>query len=166
MVIREANPEDALAIAIVNVYTWKTQYTGLISDEIINNRVNQIEQVANRIRNHMNGDSKCMVVEQDSTVVGFVRYGASRNEEYNDCGEIYALYILDGFQGKGLGRKLFDIAKNDLKERGYNNIIINCLKGNNSLEFYKHMGGVLVSEGKFKVNETDFLLEDVLLFNI
>ena len=35
MQIRKALPIDALGITIVNVYTWKTQYTGLLPDELI-----------------------------------------------------------------------------------------------------------------------------------
>lgn len=34
--IRKAIPEDALGITIVNVYTWKTTYTGLIPNELYN----------------------------------------------------------------------------------------------------------------------------------
>ena len=37
--IEKAKECDALGIAIVNVYTWKTQYSGLIDEKIIDKRI-------------------------------------------------------------------------------------------------------------------------------
>lgn len=42
MEIRKAIHSDALAITIVTVYTWKRTYTGLMPDEVIDARVNEI----------------------------------------------------------------------------------------------------------------------------
>lgn len=163
--IRYATKEDALKIAIVNVYTWKTQYSGLMSEEVIDERVNTVTQMAEKIKARMDEDNKCIVLEVDNTIIGFCRYGKSRNEEYKNCGEIYALYLLKGFSKRGYGRKLFEKAVEDLKADGFERMIINCLKGNPTLDFYKHMGGEVVGKDALKINE-DILEEDVLLFNI
>ncbi len=48
--IIKAKKEDALQIAIVNVYTWKTQYESLIPNEVINLRIDNIEQSEEKIK--------------------------------------------------------------------------------------------------------------------
>ena len=64
--------------------------------------------------------------------------------------EIFALYIINKYKGKGYGRKLVEAVKKELKSMGYNKMIIACLKGNPSNEFYKHIGGIHIKDGLYK----------------
>lgn len=163
--IRAAKPEDALQIAIVNVYTWKTQYSGLIPEEVIDNRVVNVEQMAMKNKQRIIEDDNYIVAEVDGTVVGFTRFAKSIYKDYENAGEIYALYLLKGFNGKGIGKKLFEAAKNELKKYGYNKMIIKCLKGNPTLDFYKYMGGQVIGEDKMILDDA-VLEEDVLIYDI
>jgi len=48
-------------------------------------------------------------------------------------------------QGTGLGRKLFNIAYNKIKEKGYKEFFISCNKYNNSAhKFYERMGEKII----------------------
>ena len=48
------------------------------------------------------------------------------------------------YQRKGIGKRLFNIAANKIKESGYNEFFICCNKYNiNAQEFYKKMGGII-----------------------
>lgn len=67
-----------------------------------------------------------LVLEVDNNVVGFVNYGRSEDNEYPNCWEIFALYIISKYKGNGFGKKLVDEAKKELKLLGFNNMII-CL---------------------------------------
>lgn len=163
--IRMAKPEDALQIAIVNVYTWKTQYSGLMTEEVIDDRVASVEQMAAKNRERIIDDANYIVAEVDGTIVGFTRFAKSTYKDYEDAGEIYALYLLKGFNGKGLGRKLFEAARDELKKSGYNKMIIKCLKGNPTLDFYKYMGGQVIGEDKM-IMDNAVLEEDVLVYDI
>lgn len=163
--IRMAKPEDALQIAIVNVYTWKTQYSGLMPEEVIDDRVASVEQMAAKNRQRIIDDANYIVAEVDGTIVGFTRFAKSTYKDYEDAGEIYALYLLKGFNGKGLGRKLFEAARDELKKSGYNKMIIKCLKGNPTLDFYKYMGGQVIGEDKM-IMDNAVLEEDVLVYDI
>ena len=58
--------------------------------------------------------------------------------------EIGLLYLLKEYQKKGIGKELFNIAYNEIKENGYNEFFISCNKYNtNAQEFYKKMGGII-----------------------
>ncbi|MDD3214938.1 MAG: GNAT family N-acetyltransferase, partial [Eubacteriales bacterium] len=65
--------------------------------------------------------------------------------EYPGAGEVYALYILAGYQGCGLGERLFRMACETMRTEGYQNVIVNCLAGNPALGFYRRMGCVTIN---------------------
>ena len=95
--------------------------------------------------------NKGFILYIDNKAVGMLRIGSSRQKKYNNEGELRAIYLLDESKHKGFGRILFERALKELKEMGYNNIIIACLKDNPSNEFYKHMGGKLVDTNQFNI---------------
>lgn len=163
--IRKAIPDDALGITIVNVYTWKMTYTGLLPDELIDARIDELKYLAKKRKEDIEKNANFIVVSIANTIIGFCSYGKSRNELFMDSGEINAIYVLHGFQGDGLGKKLFLAGAKELKHMGYSSVIINCLQGNPSIEFYKHMGGNVVSKRKDKIKET-VITEDILYFKI
>ena len=163
--IRKATPEDALGIAIVNVYTWKTTYSGLIPEEFINSRIKNVMEIAERNKNEIKNNKNFIVATVDNTIVGFVFYGESREEEFINAGEVYAIYVLSGFQGKCIGKKLFTACLEELKGKRFDSIIINCLKGNTYIEFYKHMGAKIIGEREDIVKGIT-LKEDILLLKI
>lgn len=144
--IRKANKTDGLGIAIVNVYTWKTTYSDLIPSEIIDGRIEALIDMTARIEREIENTKNYIITAVNDTIVGFCTYGKSRDDSFLDYGEIYAIYVLKGFQGLGLGKKLFLSAAKELKEEGYSSVIINCLKRNPSVEFYKRLGGKVVGE--------------------
>jgi GNAT superfamily N-acetyltransferase len=59
--------------------------------------------------------------------------------------DIGLLYLLKEYQGKGLGSKLFEFAKNELKNQGVTEFIVSCNKYNFSAQqFYTKMGGNII----------------------
>lgn len=163
--IMKAKQEDSLQIAIVNVYTWKTQYSGLMKDETINFRIKNVENSSEKIKKRINEDGNYLVAKKDNTVIGFCRYGKCQEKGYEDFGQINALYLLEGFKGKGIGKRLFEEAKKEIKNMGYSKMRIDCLKGNSTLGFYLHMGGKVVSEFEHTFVE-EKIKEEIIEFEI
>lgn len=97
-------------------------------------------------------------------MVGILSYGNSRNEKYVDCGEINAIYVLDEYQGYGIGKSLFLTGINELINKGYNNMILNVLKGNKTISFYEHFGGKKV-DSRFDKFGNDIIEEYIMYFD-
>lgn len=148
-IIRPATPADALAIAQVQVATWHTAYSGVLSDDVLNTL--SVEQnAANWARGIGREGRVCCVAVVDEGVVGFA-YGARCRDEALEAqgydGEIYALYVLAAQQGKGLGRQLVAASAKDLRTLGYAGMAIWVLKENASGRgFYEKLGGTLIRE--------------------
>ena len=150
-IIRRRTKEDCKAIAHVVTIAWNETYQGIVPNWFLerlknneNERTKSSQEKFDEDNNHQ------FVLEINSEVVGFVNFGVSTDEELENCGEIFALYILSKYKGNGFGKELVEVAKKELKELGFNKMIIACLKGNKSNEFYKHIGGIYLKDGVFK----------------
>lgn len=150
-VIRKATIEDYKDIAHIVTIAWNETYKGIVPDWFLDKlKINENERTKNLCDQFGKNGNCQFVLEIDNKIVGFVNLGISTDDEYKDCGEIFALYIIAKYKRNGFGRKLVDEAKKELKNMGFNKMIIACLKGNPSNEFYKHIGGVYIKDGLYK----------------
>ena len=163
--IRKATLADALGIAIVSVYTWKTAYSGLLPEEMLDKRLADLPKMAENMKQQIIDRDNYFVATVDDTVVGFTAFcSPCRNPDYADSGEIGALYCLKGYNGYGIGRALFEAAVKELVQRGHKTMIIDCLRGNPTLGFYEHLGGKVVAEHEM-VRIDHSRIEDVLFYD-
>ena len=163
--IRKATLADALGIAIVSVYTWKTAYSGLLPEEMLDKRLADLPKMVENMKKQIIDRDNYFVATVDDTVVGFTAFcSPCRNPDYADSGEIGALYCLKGYNGYGFGRALFEAAVKELVQRGHKTMIIDCLRGNPTFGFYEHLGGKVVAEREM-VRIDHSRIEDVLFYD-
>lgn len=158
--IRKALVQDAAAIAEVQVATWRTAYTGIMSAAVLAGM--SVEQnTANWERGIMRDTSVCYVATADDVVVGFAYGARCRDEELEEHGfdgEIYALYVLEAYQGVGLGRQLVNTSVQALRANGYTGLAIWVLKDNTPARgFYEKIGGVYVKEKTINVRGEELI---------
>ncbi len=150
-IIRRRTIEDCPKIAHVVTLAWNDTYKGIVPDWFLEELKKNEEQRATGMKEKFDvNDNHQFVLEYNKEIVGFVNPGKSEDEDLNNCGEIFALYILKEHHGKGLGKRLVNEAIKELKSMGFDKMIIACLKGNPSNEFYKHIGGIYIKDGVFK----------------
>ncbi len=163
-VIRRAAPSDALAIALVQAYTWKTTYAGLLPEAVLDAMLDRVYQRAQRWKEDLEQSENCFAAELDGVVIGFASYGESRSPDVA-CGEIYGLYVLKPFQGQGVGKLLLAQCSYALRRLGCDSFLVNCLMGNPSLGFYEAMGGTVVGTRQDRIGETA-IQEHILRFSL
>lgn len=162
--IRRRLKEDIPSIQRVVTISWKETYKGIVPQSELDELENTEElRIKNSYENFDENDNNQFVLEIDNEIVGFVNIGKTEDKEYENCGEIFALYIIGKFKGQGYGKKLFERAVLELKKLGFNKMLISCLKGNPTNEFYKHMGGIYIKDGIYKRLN---LKENVYYFDI
>ena len=160
--IRRKTREDCIHVVHVATVAWNETYKGIVYDDFLNKLYETEEQRAKEIYNKFNEeDNHQLVLEVDNNIVGFVNVGDTDDTNYDNCGELHAIYILGKYKGKDFGKKLFEAGIEELKKMGYDKMIIGCLVGNPSNDFYKHMGGKLI---KTRIFEKLQLPENVYYF--
>ena len=90
--------EEIKGKAYVHWKSWHEAYTGIVSQEYLDKlTLEKCEKMA------FSWPDNIIVAKENGNVIGFVCYG-DRGEEAPDIGEIFALYVLPDYYGKGVGR--------------------------------------------------------------
>ena len=150
-IIRKRKKEDCYNIAHIVTISWNDTYKGIVPDWFLEElKTNEKQRAEKALYEYDENNNNYFVLEIEKKVVGFVWYGKTEDPEFNNCGEIIALYIFSQYKGYGYGKKLIEASIGEFKKLGFNKMIVACLKGNPSNEFYKHIGGMYIKDGEFK----------------
>jgi ribosomal protein S18 acetylase RimI-like enzyme len=91
------------------------------------------------------GETLVVVAEDAGEVVGFASGGRERAGEIGYTGELYAIYLLEGVQRRGLGRELFRAIVEGLRGMQLADLIVWVLRDNHRARgFYERLGGAYV----------------------
>lgn len=152
--IRRATPADANDIAQVHVASWKSTYSGIVSQTYLDSL--DPEQFASRWLERLLLPETLVLVTADAEgVCGFVSGGPLREPLPMPAlvadvelpsgeigfGEVYALYLLQRAHRRGIGRALMRSVAESLVEAAYRRAAVWVLEANPSRLFYEHLGG-------------------------
>lgn len=150
MNIRDAKPEDGLAIARVQVTSWHETYTGIVPQEYLNQL--GIEERGSRWTERVLDMANVILVAEDEVgVFGFAAGGATIHPAEDYDGELVGLYLLRSHHREGMGRALVREFARRLALRGFKSMVVWALKENPACGFYERMGGVRVGEQTIEV---------------
>lgn len=139
-IIRKAVIEDAMGIARVHVDSWRSTYATIFPQEYLN-RLSYEKREKLWINNIPLGG--VYVAENEvGEIIGFSSGGEERSGEYNGFdGELYAIYLIEKYQRKGVGSALFAAVTTELKQKGYQGMLVLVVEDNHSYRFYEVLGG-------------------------
>ena len=133
------SPADREGRALVHFAAWREAYTGLMPEAAL--AAHTLERCREALRQSGSRDTfVALDRENGDRVVGFgtLSYFARDFVSVPDAGEIVALYVLEEFQGNGLGRRLMESCLAWLPRP---RVALFVLEGNQkAIGFYEHMG--------------------------
>ncbi|WP_106498125.1 GNAT family N-acetyltransferase [Lentibacillus sp. Marseille-P4043] len=152
--IRRAVFADAEAIANIHVRSWKNTYTDLVDEKDLSNITYENRKTLWETVLRMQKKEQCtFVISNDVDVIGFVSGGPERTKRFQYDSEIYTIYLLPGYQRKGLGAKLLRVFAEEMKEHGYESLLVWVLTQNPSSRFYERYRAKPVGEEETTIGE-------------
>jgi GNAT superfamily N-acetyltransferase len=144
MLLRAAQPEDALAVARVHVRSWQAAYRNILPDEYLS-QLRPEDRAAKydfATRDPLKPQTIVAVEEEENPAIrGFATFMPVTDSEMPGCGELCALYVDPQHWGKGMGMALLSAARTQMFEQGFRDAILWVLTGNVRAErFYRHDG--------------------------
>ncbi len=142
VVIRDAKPSEARAIAEVNVASWRWAYRDDLSAELLDAlSVEDRERGWNEWLAARPG-AATLVAEEGDRIVGFCSVAPSGDEGANErTAEVLTIYLLPDAAGRGIGRDLFASAVDRLRTLGYDRATLWVMASNDrSRRFYEAAG--------------------------
>lgn len=165
MIIRKKELKDCEAWVDININSWNDNLKGIVSDRILKIIIgNRDSRIKKDISSFMVNDWD-YVLEDNNNIVGIMRIKQSNRKGYENCGEVQVLYLYRNEKGKGYGKALINKGFEILKNKGYKKVVIGCLVGNPSNEFYKHIGGKIIGQEPWYIFDERYI-ENVYEYDI
>lgn len=164
--IRRAIKGDITGIAKVHADSWKTTYKGIFPDEILENITyeQREKQWKNIFQQEDNYQFRFVAETFDGTIIGFIDGGVERSGAYNCDGELYAIYILQTYQGMKIGQKLFQALLSECRINDMQSLLVWVVTNNPSKKFYEKFNPEKI-DTKFlervQVEETAYCWRDI-----
>ncbi|KXY69180.1 acetyltransferase [Bacillus cereus] len=164
--IRRAIKDDIPCIAKVHADSWKTTYKGIFPDEFLENityekREKQWENIFQQEDNHQ---FRFVAEKLDGTIIGFIDGGAERTGTYNCDGELYAIYLLQEYQGMKIGQKLLQALLSECINNDMQSLLVWVVTNNSSKNFYEKFNPEKIDTKfleRLQVEETAYCWRDI-----
>ena len=115
--IRKALPEDANIYTDCLISCWQSAYKGIVPDEYLESMIKERDQRVGRFKKVFTnpGDCEYYCVMNAENMIGFLTINKSRCADSSYIGEIWAIYLIEEFCGKGFGKDLLDFEIQELR---------------------------------------------------
>ena len=138
MKIRKVLPEDINAYTNCGIACWQAAYKGIVPDEYLNSMpTNKAlwEKNLNRLENPGFCEYYCVIY--DTEMIGLLIVDTKHSE-------IWAIYLVEAFWGKGYGKEMLDFAINVLENAGHKQVCLWVFEENHrARRFYEKHGFAL-----------------------
>lgn len=164
-IIRKKEIKDCEGWVNVNISSWNDNLKGIVSDKLLQKISSNKEERIKKDIEKFKDDNNHYILEENQKIVGILKIKESDREGFEEYGEVQVLYLLSSVKGKGYGRALINFAFSKLKENGLDKVVIGCLDGNPSNEFYKHIGGNYIKQDEWNVFDECYK-ENIYIYKI
>jgi ribosomal protein S18 acetylase RimI-like enzyme len=156
--VRAALAADAGPIAQVHRDTWRTTYAGILPLAVIAREAGRKSEGMWRRRLAMQpaGSATWIAERSGHGIVGFASCGDARASIEGLDAEVYALYVLQAHQQRGVGRELVRECARHFVRHGLFGFYLWVLKANRARLFYEALGGEVVGERSERLGKHDF----------
>ena len=155
LVVRDATLADAVAIGRIHVAAWRSAYAGLMPAAYLANIDEQHQ--AERWGRGIERDPRVLVSELAGEVIGFARWGDSRDADAPPAtGELIAINLHPNAWRLGAGSVLMAEALARLRAAGFREVTLWVVHGNTRARgFYEARGwcadGAEVRDDRFRI---------------
>ena len=136
-IVPMTSEEETKGKAHVHCAAWKEAYRGLLNQGLLDART--LEFSEERALNAFRAGVSTLLAKDGDEVIGFADYGPCRDEDMEEAGEVYAIYLLSGYYGRGIGAGLMNAALQSMAD--FDKVVVWVLEGNErAIRFYEGFG--------------------------
>ncbi|MFB7138491.1 GNAT family N-acetyltransferase [Gottfriedia sp. NPDC056225] len=158
MNIRNATLTDATGIAKVHVASWKTTYKNIMPDAFLQ-KLSYDQRIDSWIKNITKERHYVFVAENgNGEIIGFADCGKREENQVDDSGDLTSIYLLEEYQGTGIGKQLMEQLFNQFEKLGFNRVFVEVLEDNKTRFFYEYYGAELLKSEKITIAGKDLNL--------
>lgn len=164
MPVRLARPDDAPALADVQVAAWRAAYRGLLADAFLDALTPATRLPRWRTRLEAEPGTEVRVFEEGGRLLGYCAVSPSRDGDADParCAELQAVYVRPESWRSGIGSALCRDALAALRARGATEVTLWVLRQNaRARAFYARLGFAPDGSGLLKPRTPEVDLDEV-----
>jgi ribosomal protein S18 acetylase RimI-like enzyme len=159
MEIRYGRRRDLKAAAALLNACWRWAYKDILDAEVLAG-LSDKGRYKRLLKGYREGKRPLLLFGDDGALLGICRFGKSRTPGYPDDGEIGAIYLREDAVGRGCGHALLTRAEEELRARGYRNLVLDVLSQNaRAIAFYTAHGYVKAGDSTFTREGKEYPLD-------
>ncbi|MBO5179358.1 MAG: GNAT family N-acetyltransferase [Clostridia bacterium] len=141
---RKATIADCPKLSYLKKEIYENTFRGIYPDKFIDNydydaNVKKFESFV------LSTEINLYVVTDSNEIIGYFEYGKPYRPFGDYTQEIGLFYLKKEYRKLGIGRQMFNLAYEEIKNTGVDKFFISCNKFNtNAQKFYEKMGGKIV----------------------
>ncbi len=155
----KASASDAPLLAQTRKIVWQDTYRGIYPDTMLDDYDVEMYIQRDKACIEESGNYYYLFLDGDCCV-GYFSFGPYHYGSYKDfvlC--LNHLYICNGYKGRGLGKRAFDVLHEYCVQQGINRFFCGCNANNlPAVAFYRHMGGLQGDEPQPNVPKQDQII--------
>ncbi|GGD18588.1 GNAT family N-acetyltransferase [Pontibacillus salipaludis] len=158
MNIRRAVDGDAEGISRVHVDSWRTTYKNIIPEEVLKKL--SYDKRTELWKKNISKDGNFVFVAENENgeIVGFADCGKRENNNAENAGDLTSIYLLEEYQGKGIGKQLMKRLFHQFKELNYTKVFVEVLDDNKTRYFYEYYGAEFLRKETIKMGGAELSL--------
>jgi ribosomal protein S18 acetylase RimI-like enzyme len=159
LAVRAARAADAAELSRVHRESWRTTYAGILPLAVVARETGRKSEAEwrRRLADRTPGSATWVAERGAHGIVGFASCGEARGGVIAGFdAEIYALYVLQDHQRRGVGRSLVRECARHFVRHGLFAFHLWVLKANRARLFYEAIGGQVVGERTERLGRHDF----------
>ncbi|ATP42408.1 GNAT family N-acetyltransferase [Solibacillus sp. R5-41] len=166
MNIRKATLQDAQGIAKVHVDSWRTTYKGILPQFFLDNLSYDNREVLWKKNIAVEKNVVLVAENVQGEIIGFADGSTRETNLVANASDLTTIYLLEQYQGQGIGKKLLKEMMESFKERQFQTIYVDVLADNKTRYFYENYGAEYVKSvqltiGGKVVEEAVYVWKDI-----
>lgn len=141
LLITPATPDDARAVAEVHISAWRAAYRGVFPDDYLAAQ-SLAEREAWWAEVIAGGKTAVLLAKSADTLYGWLSFGTCRDTDASSSqAELWAMYVAPDAWSRGIGRALWQHARQAMQAKGFTHCSLWVLAHNaRAIRFYTAAG--------------------------
>ena len=147
--IRKVKVDHANTLAFIQTESWKSAFNRILSKEDLDRYtdVNRAITLYSKLLNENIGNGFILTIDENPHCIAY--WDKTRNDEMEGYSEIICIHSLCDNWGKGYGTEMINHILSDIKNSGFNKVMLWVFKENHrARKFYEKHGFVLTEKSK------------------
>ena len=156
--IRKAKLGDEKTLAYIQTESWKSAFVDIISDEDME-KCTDIAKAEAMYENVLkSGYAEVSILKIDGKPHCIAAWSKARNSQLSDCAELICIHSLSKNQGKGYGSIMMNHIIDEIKNSGYNSVLLWVFEKNTrARSFYEKHGFELTDKTQISYDAVEVM---------